>query len=183
MRNRIIGCLAASAIVLASGAHADQGFLQIKGQKTGEMKGDAFQKGHEGWNTVKAIDYALTVPTDTATGMATGRRSRQGISFTLNWSKATPLLLAAAGNNETLTDVEFQRWLPQMAAATGTGTEVDSDNIHLTNARISSLKIIDQNTDDKVLEPIVIVTFTYQKMTMTHVDGGIMGEDSWAPAQ
>jgi len=176
MRNRIIGCLAASAMILAFGVHAETGFLLIKGQKTGEMKGDAFQKGHEGWNMVRSIDYALSVPADTATGMASGRRVHQGISFTLNWSKATSLLLAAASNNETLSDVQFQRWGPK---ADGSGIDVDLDNIQLTNARISSLKIVDQKTDDRIIDPVVIVTFSYQKLTLTHVDGGITGEDSW----
>ncbi|WP_443750259.1 type VI secretion system tube protein TssD [Asticcacaulis solisilvae] len=178
MRNRIIGLFATAAFLLAAGAHAEQGFLQIKGQKTGEIKGDAMQKGHEGWSTVRSIDYGMTAGADAA-GMATGRRLHQGISFTLSWSKATPLLVAAANSSENLTDVEFQRWAPQTNAANGIGVDVNSDTIHLSNARITSLKIVDQ-TEDKVLDPVVIVTFSYQKMTITHVDGGITGEDSWA---
>ncbi len=173
--------IAAAAAMLAMGttAQADTGFLSIKGQKSGDIKGDVAQKGHEGWNSVVAIDYGLTIPTDAASGLPTGRRQHQPISFTLRWSKATPLLLSAAASNENLMDVQFQRWAPQLAAASGTGAEVNSDTIQLTNARIVSLKIIDRNGNDNPIDPVVVITLAYQKLTLTHVDGGITAEDSW----
>ncbi len=178
---RVWTTAAAVAAVLASAgaAHAETGFLSIKGQKTGEIKGELMQKGHEGWSSVLSMDYGLTIPTDTASGMATGRRAHQGISFTLRWSKATPLLLNAAATNETLTDVQFQRWTPQTAAATGIGVEINADTIQLTNAHITSLKIVDQKDDDGRLDTVVIVTMAYQKLTITHNDGGISADDSW----
>ncbi|MBW8732804.1 MAG: type VI secretion system tube protein Hcp [Asticcacaulis sp.] len=76
--------IAAAAAMLAMGtaAQADTGFLSIKGQKSGEIKGDVTQKGHEGWNSVVAIDYGISTPTDGASGLATGRRTHQPISFT-----------------------------------------------------------------------------------------------------
>lgn len=176
MRLWTMAAAAAGFLAMTTAAHAEAGFLQIKGQKTGEMKGDVMQKGHESWNSVLSMDYSFNAPAEAGAGLATARRVRQPISFTLRWSKATPLLLNAAASNETLSEVQFQRWLPN---ATGNGTEVDADHIQLTNARITSLKIVDQKDDDGKLDTVVIVTLAYQKLTLTHQDGGISADDSW----
>ncbi|ESQ92034.1 hypothetical protein ABAC460_03800 [Asticcacaulis sp. AC460] len=48
----------AAGMVLVSGAGAaDAGYLQIKGSKQGEFKGDVLAKGKESWNSVIGFDY------------------------------------------------------------------------------------------------------------------------------
>jgi type VI secretion system secreted protein Hcp len=168
------------ALAMTSAAHAEMGYLSIKGQKTGDIKGDVMQKGHDGWNSVLSMEYGISSPTDLATGMASGRRTHQPISFTLRWSKATPLLLGALTNNETLSDVQFQRWQPD---PDGSGAELNTDTIQLSNARIASLKIVDQKADDGKLDTVVIVTMTYRQLTVMHQPGGVMAEDSWSAVQ
>lgn len=183
MRSGAIFAVAAAMLALAPAAHAETGYLSIKGQKTGEFKGDVFAKGHENWNSVLSLEYGIASPVDAASGMATGRRTHQGITFILKWSKATPLLLNAASTGEILSEVHFQRWMPQINGATSIGTEVNADTIDLSNARITSLKIVDQKNDDGKLDTVVIVSMVYQKLTITHQDGGISAEDSWSAAQ
>ena len=176
MRLWTVAAAAAGLLVTTSAAHAEMGYLWIKGQKTGDIKGEVTQKGREGTSGVLSMEYGVSSPTDPATGAAAGRRGHQPISFTLRWSKATPLLLGALTSNETLSDVRFQRWLPNLD---GSGVESNTDTIQLTNARIASLKIVDQKADDGKLDTVVIVTLAYQKLTITHQDGGITAEDSW----
>jgi type VI secretion system secreted protein Hcp len=182
MRLWTIAAVAAGLLAMTSAAHAETGYLSIKSQKTGDIKGDVTQKGHEGWNSVLAMEYGLATPADPASGMATGRRLHQGISFTLRWSKATPLLVGAASSNENLSEVHFQRWIPQ-TGPTNIGTEVNADTIDLVNAHITSLKIVDQKDDDGKLDTVVIVTMSYQKLTITHQEGGVTAEDSWSTVQ
>ncbi len=59
------------------------------------------------------------------------------------------------------------------------GAEVNADSIDLTNARITSLKILDQKDHDGKLDTVVIVTMAYQKLVITHQDGGVTAKDSW----
>jgi len=180
MRLWTIAAAAVALLAVTSAAHAEMGYLWIKGQKTGDIKGEVTQKGHEGTSGVLSMEYGISSPTDVASGMATGRRVHQPISFTLRWSKATPLLLGALTNNETLSSVQFQRWMPD---PDGSGVDANTDTIQLTNARITSLKIVDQKADDGKLDTVVIVTMTYRQLTLTHQAGGIMAEDSWNAVQ
>ena len=172
--------LLAPALAMASTAQAETGYLWIKGQKTGEIRGDVMQKGHDGWNSVLSMEYGISSPTDIATGMASGRRAHQPISFTLKWSKATPLLLGALTSNEILSMVQFQRWQPD---PDGSGAEFNTDTLQLTNARIASLKIVDQKADDGKLDTVVIVTMAYQKLNLMHQSGGISADDNWGAPQ
>jgi len=183
MRLATMAVAAVAILAMVSEAHAETGYLSIKGQKTGDIKGDVTAKGHENWNSVQSLEYGIASPVDAASGMATGRRTHQGITFILKWSKATPLLVNAASTGETLSEVHFQRWMPQINGATSIGTEVNADTIDLSNARITSLKIVDQKNDDGKLDTAVIVSMVYQKLTITHQDGGISADDTWATAQ
>ncbi len=167
-------CLAlAAGLIAAPAISAETGYLTIKGQKSGEIKGEVTNKGHEGTMEVVALGYMTSVQTSSS-GIAIGRRVMQPISFTLRWSKATPLLLAATTTSETLTQVKYQGWGPK-----ADGTSVELHEIALTNARIVSLDLKDRNGDDNTVDPLVTITLSYQKLEMTHMDGGITATDDW----
>ncbi len=171
--------LTAAALLAAMPAAAETGYLKITAQKQGQIKGEVTSKGGMADSlAVLDMDWSMSVPT--VNGVATGRRVQQPISFTVRWSKATPLLLQAATDNETLSKVDYSGWLPNIdGVGAGAGTESMRHTISLTNAHIVSLKITDRKTDSDLLDPVVVVTMSYQSLAITETNGGITAMDDW----
>jgi len=154
-----------------------QGYMKLKGQKTGEIKGSVTQKGREGQIAFIAFDHSVISPRDAATGLPTGKRMHKPIVITKEIDKSTPLLYKVLVNNENLSEVEFLFWRPA-----GTGSEVQYYTIKLTNANIASMKTFFPNTRIPLNSPLNHmdeVAFTYQKIEWTWKDGGITADDDW----
>ncbi len=175
MKKQILGLLISSLVV--GSAFADEGFLYLKGTKQGEIRGDSLSKGRENLNTVVALDYSTGVTPTNGAGMATGKRIRPPISFTLKLSKATPLLIQAAVTNEVLSEVKYSHWSMNRNASVGGGQTSVTDTIELKNARVLSVNLIDNNGNEAQIDPLVKITLGYQTMTFTHTDGGIIAMD------
>ena len=175
----LIGAIAVSLFAVPMSASADSMYLKVSGNMQGPFKGGISQKGHE--NQIKVLEYSYQVvsPRDMASGLPTGKRMHKPFVITMELDKASPQLFNAIVNNETCT-VELQLWRPQMKSM-GTGMEVEAMTIQLTNAGISSyaLKTV-EGPAGKTPTTVVEVSFTFQKITMTWVDGGITGMDDWA---
>ncbi|GAA4752049.1 Hcp family type VI secretion system effector [Flavisolibacter ginsenosidimutans] len=152
-------------------------YLTVTGQKQGQIKGGVTQKGREGSVAVYAVDHEIISPRDASSGLPTGKRQHKPITITKELDKATPLLYKALVSNENLTEVVLKFF-----AANPNGIEVNSYIIKLTNASIASIHTdmennkIDPGTKLPVLE---LVSFTYQKIEWTWVDGGITAGDNW----
>lgn len=171
------GLLAAAAVLAAFPAAAtESGYLKITGAKQGVIKGEVTKPAWADSLEVVNLDWGMSVPT--SQGMAIGRRVQQPVVFTVRWSKATPLLLTAAEINENLTSVVYCGLVAQPD-----GTTKQNHTLSLTNAHISAIKIMDHNGDDNLVDPLVEVTMSYQKLTLTESDGGITAEDNWLSAQ
>lgn len=156
---------------------ADEGFLYLKGSKQGEIRGDSMSKGRENLNIVVAFEYSTGTTPIAPNGMASGKRTRPPVSFTLKWSKATPLLINAAIMNEVLTNVRYDNYSANRLNVAGTGLTSLSETIEFTNARILGVKIHDENGNDPNIEPLVTITLTYQTAIITHKDGSISAQD------
>jgi type VI secretion system secreted protein Hcp len=146
----------------------------IKGQKTGQIKGDVTQKGKEGWFQLFNYSHEIVSPRDVASGQATGRRQHKPIVVTRRVGAGSPLLMQALVNNETLTEVRFSFWQPQTRAF-GSGVEVNYYNVSLANASIASYKQFNLPGVGLMEE----IQFTYQKIEMTLTDGGVTANDDW----
>lgn len=160
-----------------------EAYMAIKGQKSGDVKGSVTQKGREGKIAVIAVSHEIISPRDPASGLPTGKRMHKPLVVTVEWDKASPILRTMLSTNENLTSVEIQFWTPQIRAATGTGAEVNYMTIKLTNANIASIKTTMPNVLDPSLAKYPVmdeIAFTYQSITMTYTDGGIMYQDSWS---
>ncbi|ESQ76729.1 type VI secretion system tube protein TssD [Asticcacaulis sp. AC402] len=155
-----------AGMVMSTAAAADAGFLQIKGSKQGEIKGDVTAKGKEGLNTVIAFDYS-------APGAST-RRFQPPVTFTLRWSKATPMLVNAAVNGEVLSQFKYTNWSTLPSGIVG-----HTATLEFSGAKITSVNIHDRTGDSDAVEPVVDITISYQKMTITHVEGSITADDDW----
>ncbi len=109
---------------------------------------------------VTAVSHEIVSPRDPASGLPTGKRQHKPISITTEWGASTPLFLNALVNNETLTSV--------LIGLLRNGSQVAT--IKLTNASVSNYV---QHGG------YVTISFTYQKITWTWVDGGITAQDDW----
>ena len=154
-------------------------YLQLKGQKTGQVTGSVTQKGREGRILVEAVSHEVLTPRDPATGMASGKRIHKPITVQKPLDRSSPVLYQMLVNNETITQWELQFWTPQIKAAGGTGAEVQHYTVRLTNAHIVDIRF-SHNAIDAVLGKLAEqeeVSFTYQRIEWIWVDGGITAFD------
>ena len=157
-------------------------YLNLKGQKQGDIKGSVTQKGREGKIMVIAVSHEIISPRDSASGLPTGKRQHKPLVITKELDKSSPLLLNALCNNENIPEWQLQFWKPQISAVAGVGSEVQNYTIKLTNANIAGIQFKMLNNKNPDLTRYVEyeeVSFTYQKIEWTWVDGGITAEDDW----
>jgi type VI secretion system secreted protein Hcp len=131
------------------GALTSGGMITITGQ------------GFDTPSAIIAVSHEVVSPRDPASGLATGKRQHKPLTITKEIDKATPLLMKAIFTNQTLPAVQLS-----LNDASGK-TEA---TVKLTNAQVSDHA---QSGDEET------VSFTYQKITWTWVDGGITAEDDW----
>ena len=159
-----------------------QAYLNLKGQKQGEIKGSVTQKGREGKIAVIAVSHEIISPRDPASGLPTGKRMHKPFVITKELDKSSPLLYNALVNNENIPDWQLQHWTPQIKAATGTGSEVQHYTVKLTNANVASIAFRMANNKHPDLMKFAEyeeIAFTYQKIEWTWNDGGITAGDDW----
>jgi type VI secretion system secreted protein Hcp len=147
----------------------------VTGETSGTIKGD-----HPADESIVglAFEHAIISPRDAASGLPTGKRQHKPLTVVKAIDKATPLLYQALVNNETLSSVELKFYrTPERG-----GAPEHYYTISLQNASISSLRNWKPNTRDLSADragDLEEVSFTYQKITWTFVDGGITAEDDW----
>jgi type VI secretion system secreted protein Hcp len=152
-------------------------YLNLKGQKTGDIKGSVTQKGREGKIMVIAVSHEITSPRDPASGLPTGKRMHKPMVITKELDKSTPLLYNVLVNNENITEWQLQFWQPS-----STGAEKQHFTIKLTNANIASIAMRlpnNKHPDLMKFETYEEIAFTYQKIEWTWMDGGITAMDDW----
>ncbi|MFA6149604.1 MAG: type VI secretion system tube protein TssD [bacterium] len=157
-------------------------YLRLKGQKQGDIKGSVTQKGRENSIMVIAYSHEIVSPRDAASGLPTGKRMHKPLVITKELDKSTPLLYSALVNNENIPEWKLEFWTPQLAAKTGSGSERQHYTIKLTNASIAAIGQRMLNNKNPELTRYVEyeeISFTYQKIEWTWIDGGITAEDDW----
>lgn len=153
-------------------------YLQLKGQKQGDIKGSITQKGREGRIMVIAFNHEVRSPVDASGGLPVGRKVHKPFTITKEIDKSSPLLYSALVNNENLTF-----WELQCFAAGRAGVEINTYKVNLTNARIVDIKSIMLNnkiTENAPMPMMEEVSFVYQKIQWTWVAGGITSQDDWS---
>jgi type VI secretion system secreted protein Hcp len=157
-------------------------YLKIKGQKQGIIKGSVTQKGREGLIKVIAVSHEIVSPRDAASGLPTGKRMHKPLVITKEIDKSSPLLISALVNNENITSFTLDMYQPSMTAAGSTGQETNFYRIELVNANIASVDTRMANNANPELAkyaPYEEISFVYQKITWTYLDGGITASDDW----
>ena len=163
----------ALGLVASQTAHAAlNAYLTLKGNKQGEIKGSVTQKGREGKIMVIAVDHQIKP----------GQSKLQHGAFviTKELDKSTPLLFKAATTGETF-DFELQFWTPQIQAQQGVGAERQHYTVKLTGAKIVEYDFKMPNNKNPELIKFAEyeeISFTYDKIEWTWVDGGITASDT-----
>jgi type VI secretion system secreted protein Hcp len=157
-------------------ANIGQYYMTVKGQVQGDIKGEV--KGStkakmEGKIAVYAWRWEVNSPRDTASGMPTGKRQHKPLSVKVPMGTYTPLLASALYNNENLKEVVLEFYRPQAA---GGGEWEKYYTIKLTNANVATMQ---SSAGFEEGAPVDELSFTFQKITMTHEIGGMESEDDW----
>ena len=153
-------------------------YLSLKGQKQGDIKGGVTQKGREGKILVIAFSHDIVSPRDASSGLPTGKRMHKPFVITKEIDRSSPLLYSALVNNENLV-----QWQLQCFAQKTGGVEINTYTVKLTNAQIVEVKsmMLNNKMPENVKLPMMEeVSFVYQKIEWTWVDGGITAQDDWS---
>jgi type VI secretion system secreted protein Hcp len=152
-------------------------YLKLKGQQIGDIKGSVTQKGREDKIEVYGVSHEIVSPRDAASGLPTGKRHHKPFVITKPVDKSSPLLMSVLVNNENISEWKLEFWRPSK-----TGKEEQHFTIDLLNGNIASIRQEQLNNKYPENMPHEFrehVSFTYQKITWTWMDGGISAEDDW----
>jgi type VI secretion system secreted protein Hcp len=142
----------------AASPNAIQGNFTATGQKQGAITGD----GPNGAMILIGLSHAIISPRDAASGLPTGKRMHKPFTITKELDKSTPKLLMALIQNENLTTTTFNFFRGKSTTPYLT--------VKLTNANVAS-RVQTGETEE--------ISFTYQKIEWTWVDGGVSASDDW----
>jgi type VI secretion system secreted protein Hcp len=111
---------------------------------------------------------------DEASGLPTGKRQHKPFTITKSVDASSPLFMQSLTLNENLISVRLGVFRP----VSGGGTE-HFYTVELTNANVVEIdQALEQNSTG-ALGYREYISFTYQTITWTYVDGGITAEDDW----
>ncbi len=134
-------------------------FLELKGAKFGQIKGDVIQKGREG--SIACLSFEQVIST---------RSGPEAIVIRKRIDKSSPLLIQALSDNQ-LIEARFKFWRPQTKAVTGVGSEEQFYTIEGKLGRVLSVKIL-SSTESKEA-PMEEITLSFSDITWTYMEGGI----------
>lgn len=153
-------------------------FVEIKGQKQGQFRGESLQSSRAAkWMDVLSFKESVSVPVDSASGQATGRRKHDQVCFTKHWGAASPQIFNAVVTNEVLPEVQFEFTKPE---ANGQGNPFET--VKLVNAVITQDRQqlgVEGEAPGHTTEYFEEVCFTYQKIEITNGDAHTTSQDSW----
>ena len=149
-------------------------YVTVEATKQGRLKGESPRAAHQDKLAGIAFRYTVGSPRDAASGMASGKRQHQPITFVKEWGAASPQLFQALTTNESLKSVLFE-----FMKTNDNGEEYVFHTIRLTNAFISEIEqyidVADTPTVDR--QPLEKVSVTFQRIELENIDGGTSAID------
>lgn len=154
-------------------------FMTIDGHSQGQITtGGSLMRGRENSVGVIKFEHEVSLPTDAASGRATGRRFHRPVIITKEIDRTSPLLSQAMCNAESLT-VRLKFWRPM---PDGTGRQEHFYTITLTNAHITSIRseLPFVNDPSTAQYPCLeVVSFAFEEIESVYENGGISHIDRW----
>jgi len=174
MENEISSGLGIVMSGLGAESRSTSIFMEVKGKKQGDIKGGSTHKGQTGKIVLSGWEYQVQSPRDVTTGLATGKRLHHPVEVAGKVDKSTPLLFTALVTNEAV-DVKIHVW-SALAKGIGKGMgDAETYTVELTDGQIASFRHF-THVDGSLY---FVAAFTFDKIMVTWVDGGITGQDDW----
>lgn len=156
-------------------------FLKANGQ---DIKGESTQTSLGRKDSIECLYYEQAVMTarEAGTGLATGRRQYQPLLIRKRLDKASPLIMKALTENQTV-DGTFKFFRP---SPKGDGTTEQFYTVVMKGGRVASARqfvpdtLVPASSKEPPLEEI---TFIFHTISWTFNDGGVMHEDSWSASK
>jgi type VI secretion system secreted protein Hcp len=155
-------------------------YATVTGAKQGAFKPEGSQSAlGKGKIPGIAFGYSVVSPRDPTSGLPTGKRQHQPVTFTKEWGASSPQFYQAVFNNENLTSVLFE------FIGTGIdGKDFIDHTIKLTNASIASVSesVHDPEKGGPVIDSreLQTITFTFQKIDIASNSGKTDAMDDWS---
>lgn len=164
--------------------------IKITGAKQGAFKHQSTIKTRQGTSVVTQSSHTIEAPRDAHTGLASGKRHHLPFEVEMPADASMINVQAAITTNEVLTTVLLRYYqttantLVQGGAAGVGGESKPYLTVELTNAVVSKFEWVhpftrSQDPEIKHKENHILVNFTYQKITVTWVEGGVTFTDDW----
>jgi type VI secretion system secreted protein Hcp len=152
-------------------------FVVIKNSAGTEIKGSCDAANHKGEIQGEALEHKIEMPRNPENGLPTGRRVHGPLTITKYIDEATPLLFKALCSGEQMQEVKCSFWKKKID-----GGEEEYYKITLQNAIIVSIRPWISNVlleENKRLQHMEDVSFTYEKIKWEHTLGSKEASDSW----
>lgn len=146
--------------------------MEIKGESSIDSLGrkDSIECVH--------LQFSVKTAREAGSGMATGRRQYEPLTFRKRIDKSTPLLAKALVENERI-DAVFKFFRP---SPVGDGTTQRFFELELESGRLASQSLVVPDTivpATSTEPPLEEISIVFQAITWTYLDGGICHRDSW----
>ena len=151
-------------------------YLNLVGQKQGQIKSSVIQKGREGAIMVIAFNHEVTCPLDPM-GRVTGKRQHSPLTILKEIDAASPALMRMLITGERTKLCELRFWQPS-----ATGAEIQHFTIALKNASIMAIRqemLNNKYPENSLHKEREFVTFAYEGIRWTHEVGQQTCEDTW----
>jgi type VI secretion system secreted protein Hcp len=145
-------------------------YITIEGTKQGKFKGSSNIKGREDAIEISSYKLAIKSPRDAGSGLPTGKRQYQAISFKKAVDASSPQFMQALTSNEVLKSVVISFYGPAQD-----GRERVYQTVTLTNATLSAWSQDFESGDD--MENVELV---FENIQLESNTGGTAANDSWA---
>jgi type VI secretion system secreted protein Hcp len=164
---------------------AHEFYVTIEGSAQNAFKGESLVTAQAEKITGLSYLHQVSAPRDIATGLPSGRRQHGPITITKEWGASSPQILQALVTNEILKKVLFEFY-----QTTREGKLEKYYTVELTNATISNIKYLTGSGGDASASSaktsaqydtheLEEVSFTYQKISVSHVTASTATTDDW----
>jgi type VI secretion system secreted protein Hcp len=140
------------------------------------IPGGAKLKGQEGKIVLVDWSWGVLSPRDPGTGLSSGKRMHHPLVVVGKIDKSAPKFFDAIATNKNLASVKLHYWTA-ITKAEGASSEGSKEvyRMELTNCVVSKFSTFAHSDGSSYME----ISFTYQKIEITWLDGGISGMDDW----
>lgn len=173
MRRMILSCIAIAAMfsVQTSFASIDY-FFDLDG-----IEGESRDPNRPGYIDVLSWSWSVSNSAAVSSGLASGKRQHKPFVITKVMDKSSPKLAEACVKGVTLKKATLE-----LTRATPTGGHETYMTITMTDVLITSYQSggSGSETGQITMMPTEEITFTYQKIEIKWIDGGIEMVDTWS---